>query len=178
MSGLKEKLNESCIGSVIPILAWSQFLYWESITLILLCSATASSKLTPHTEFCQFALDLELYPVLCWLLYPLCLLLNPIQRPICVPASLSSAWNFPRHLEKPSTYLQLYFCSLELFEKFQIDFQPGNAASILIRLKHWKSTAMNHWLSWHCNLFSLALVGWTGFLYLHLLSVPGFCLCE
>lgn len=44
----------------------------------------------------------------------------------------------PRHLEKSSNYFPFHVCSLQLFEKFQIDFQPSNAASILIRFKHWK----------------------------------------
>lgn len=105
---------------------------------------------------------------------PTFLPLSLSQKHIHVPGPLGSAWIFPRCLEKSSNYLQLYFYSLQLFEKFQIDFQLSNAASILIRFKHWKSTVMNHWLSWHYNLFSLPLVDWTGCLHLHLLNVPGF----
>jgi hypothetical protein len=92
------------------------------------------------------------------------------QMHTCVPASLCSG--------NSTHYLQLYFYSLELFEKFQIDFHPGSAASILIRFKYWKSAVMSHWLSWHYNLFSLARPGWAAFLYLNLLNDPGFCLCE
>lgn len=185
MSSLKPFLNARC-GPKEKLL-W--FLYMLCYTNVSLKSVSVLRESDIHTAVFShwiFKVTSDTSSVsLSWIWNPSILLASSSlclsQKHIHVPAPLSSAWIFPRCLEKSSNYLQLYFYSFQLFEKFQIDFHPSNAASILIRFKHWKSTAMNHWLSWHCNIFSLPLVDWTGCfhcLHLHSLNVPGFCLFE